>query len=232
MAKIRIYQPQQFCIDEDIILNKRNTHYLKKVLRIQHNAIITLFNGDGYNYTSIITRIDTQITAKITNKQGNNCESDLDITLVQAIAKGDKMDFIIQKATELGVRKIIPIITQRTIYKPSNKDSKKITRWQEVAINSCEQCGRSVVPVVEDIISFSDLQLTGESFILDTTSCNLLKTYQKPIKPINIMIGPEGGFSEEELDNQYHKLSLGKRILRTETAGIAAIAGMLALWDC
>jgi 16S rRNA (uracil1498-N3)-methyltransferase len=230
MTKIRIYQNCILKTNEETLLNKRNSHYLTKVLRIKDNAEIIIFNGDGFNYFAQIVKVDNQIFAKITNKIKNYVESNLNITLIQAIGKGEKMDFVIQKAVELGVNKIIPITTTRTIYKTSKKNEKKVMRWQEVAINSCEQSGRSFVPKVEEIIKFENLALSGDVFILDTTTDKKIKQYKKP-ENINIIIGPEGGFTDEELNNNYNKLSLGKRILRTETAGIVAIASFLALWE-
>jgi 16S rRNA (uracil1498-N3)-methyltransferase len=230
MAKIRIYQENILNTSDEVFLNKRNSHYLTKVLRIKIGEKIILFNGDGFDYLAEIIQNDSKPIAKVIQKTINEVESSLNITLIQAIGKGEKMDFVIQKAVELGVKKIIPIITKRTIYKTSQKDLKKVARWQEVVINSCEQSGRSFVPIVENITKFADLKLTGESFILDTTTDKKIKQYQKSAD-INIIIGPEGGFSEFELQNDYNKLSLGKRILRTETAGIAAIASFLALWE-
>lgn len=234
MPKIRIYQNDILQVDDVVSLNKRNSHYLKKVLRIKQDEKIIMFNGDGYNYLAKIldaTHNNIQILAKL----ANDVESSIHITLVQAIGKGEKMDIVVQKAVELGVKKIIPIITQRTIYKSSNKDERKIMRWQEMAINSCEQCGRSVVPKIENITIFNELSLDGTTFMLDTSTHQTLKTYLKPETTINIVIGPEGGFTNEELDigitNNYHKLSLGKRILRTETAAIATLAGMFTLWE-
>lgn len=234
MPKIRIYQNDILQVDDVVSLNKRNSHYLKKVLRIKQDEKIIMFNGDGYNYLAKIldaTHNNIQILAKL----ANDVESSIHITLVQAIGKGEKMDIVVQKAVELGVKKIIPIITQRTIYKSSNKDERKIMRWQEMAINSCEQCGRSVVPKIENITIFNELSLDGTTFMLDTSTHQTLKTYPKPETTINIVIGPEGGFTNEELDigitNNYHKLSLGKRILRTETAAIATLAGMFTLWE-
>jgi 16S rRNA (uracil1498-N3)-methyltransferase len=230
MTKIRIYQENILNTGDEVFLNKRNSHYLTKVLRIKIGEKVIIFNGDGFDYLAEITQNDNKPIAKVIQKTINEVESSLNITLIQAIGKGEKMDFVIQKAVELGVKKIIPIITKRTIYKTSQKDLKKVARWQEVVINSCEQSGRSFVPIVENITKFADLKLTGESFILDTTTDKKIKHYQKSAD-INIIIGPEGGFSEFELQNDYNKLSLGKRILRTETAGIATIASFLALWE-
>jgi 16S rRNA (uracil1498-N3)-methyltransferase len=229
MAKIRIYQENILNTSDEVFLNKRNSHYLTKVLRIKIGEKIILFNGDGFDYLAEIIQNDSKPIAKVIQKTINEVESSLNITLIQAIGKGEKMDFVIQKAIELGVKKIVPIITKRTIYKTSQKDLKKVARWQEVVINSCEQSGRSFVPTVENITKFVDLKLTGESFMLDTTTDKKIKHYQKR-DDINIIIGPEGGFSEFELQNDYKKLSLGKIILRTETAGIAAISGFNALW--
>lgn len=231
MQKVRIYQKSIIITSENLTLNKRNFHYINKVLRLKINDIITIFNGDGFDYEAKIVQVSLEIIIEILNKNINNSESKIDITLIQAIGKGDKMDFIIQKAVELGVSKIIPIITKRTIFKlkDEQRQLKKVAKWQEIVINSCEQCGRSVVPKVTNIINFTDLKLGENTYILDPNAHKNLMSMQKSTK-INLIIGPEGGLDELELDNEYIKLSLGNRILRTETASIACLANIEMLW--
>ena len=141
------------------------------------------------------------------------------------------MDFIVQKATELGVNTIIPLISQRTIVKSSIRDKNKVIKWQDIAISASEQCGRSIVPKIMDFIRFNELDLNDtDTFILDPLAKKSLLHFNKT-KNINLIIGPEGGFDQNELNNNYKQLSLGKRILRTETAGIVCLANINLIWN-
>ena len=147
------------------------------------------------------------------------------------------MDYIIQKSVELGVKKITPILTERTEMKLDNsRKMKKYQHWQQIIINACEQCGRSWLPALEPIIDFQSLfvQLSTFTIILHPQKSVPLAQLKLPTKPVALLIGPEGGFSESELEiakqQGVYSASLGPRILRTETAGLAAIASMQTLW--
>jgi len=154
--------------------------------------------------------------------------------LVQAIAKNDNMDLIIQKAVELGVHQVTPIITERTIVKiATNQITKKIDHWQSIAINACCQCGRNIIPKVNPALVFNDFIKNNffNKFILSPT-IKFLKDGQKLqmdlAKEIILLIGPEGGFSNKEMElavqNQYLPINIGPRVLRTETASLVALS--------
>lgn len=235
MIKIRLYQEDIFILNDIFKLNTRNSHYLIKVLRAKINDKIILFNGDNNNYQAKINKINKYVIVEIIQKTKNLLESKLNIILIQAIGKNDKMDLVVQKATELGVKEIIPLISDRVIVNLKNKQQKKLDHWQQIAIASCEQSGRSIVPTINKIITFNELfkQNIQNIFILNPTSLKSLFEY-KAVNNCAIIVGPEGGFTDNELKrtiaNNYQHLSLGKRILRTETAALVCLANMQLLW--
>ncbi|SFV52946.1 Ribosomal RNA small subunit methyltransferase E [hydrothermal vent metagenome] len=233
MKRVRVYQNNLLIVGESIELNKDNQKYLKKVLRLKNGFELVVFNGDGFDYQAILE--NTQLN--IISSNINNNELTTNITLVQSIAKHDKMDFIIQKAVELGIKKITPIITKRVIVKLDEK--KKLNRqlhWQKVAISATEQCGRSIVPKIDFPISFNEYlkNNTTNSFVLHHLAKKTLQEY--PITTdINIVIGPEGGLTDDEIEqlekNNHQALLLGKTVLRTETASISAVSLLSLLWQ-
>ncbi|QRN41432.1 MAG: 16S rRNA (uracil(1498)-N(3))-methyltransferase [Neisseriaceae bacterium] len=207
------------------------------VLRLRTEDTIQLFNGDGYHYDARIHVIDrNNIDAHIYAKTYANNESNLKIGLIQCFSTSQKMDFVIQKSVELGVNEIYPVISKRTNAKfILEKNKNKIQRWNEIIYAACEQSGRAVIPLLHPI---SDLTSTLES--ITTKNKFILHTKREPNATYNfipdknnlvvIAIGPEGGFSEQELvhakENHFIPYSLGPRILRTETAPIAAISSL------
>jgi 16S rRNA (uracil1498-N3)-methyltransferase len=219
-------------VGENVFLDKNNQKYLKKVLRLKNGFQLVIFNGDGFDYQAELQNDELQVLSL--TKNGN--ELNTKITLVQGIAKNDKMDFIIQKAIELGVMKIIPIITERTVVKLDEK--KKINRqahWQKIAISATEQCGRSIVPEVVLPISLNEYIQNNKisGFVLHHRGDKTLLDY-KVEKEINVLIGPEGGLSgieiQEAIQNNHQALLLGKTVLRTETASLCALSQLALLW--
>jgi 16S rRNA (uracil1498-N3)-methyltransferase len=234
MRKIRLYQQDNFNTKK-IILNSRNYHYLTKVLRFKLGEII-LFNGDGYDYIVDVTREKNNLIAQVKNKVKNNNESRLCTTLIQGIAKSDKMDYIIQKATELGVNRIMPIITSRVVVKLNEKKVlKKQEHWQEVAVNAAEQCERAVVPIIDEIKMLNNVisENFNDAFVLHHKADKNLTNYQIQDE-VAILVGPEGGLSADEIhlaiSNNFKPLLLGSRVLRTETASLVALANLQLLF--
>lgn len=239
MRKHRFFVATELSINDQLELDADTSHYISRVLRLNTEQIIYLFNNSGYEFTANIINISrNNVTVNIINSATNNLESPLKINLAQVIAKGEKMDLVIQKATELGVSCLVPLYSERT----QIKNTSKYDHWQKVAIAASCQSGRNYVPVIsapQNLTTWlENADHTSLKLILspDYTAQNL-KTLKNSSTEITLLIGPEGGFSLAEIDlavkHNFTAINLGPRILRTETAGIAAIAILQALYgDC
>jgi len=236
MKKIRLYQNTVFKVGDKVSLEKNNEHHLLKVLRFPVGKTITLFNGDGFDYQAIVISTKKTYEVEVLLKQKNESESSLDLTLAQGIAKGEKMDFLIQKAVELGVTRIIPIQTEHCVVRLKwDKVAKRIDHWQKIAYHACGQSVRSVIVNISLPQTLTELlnKPNHNGFVLHHRATENLQTMEKPSKA-TILIGPEGGLSDAEIKQAtnagFQPLLLGKRILRTETASLVAIANMQLLW--
>jgi len=236
MKTIRLYQNTPFTEGKTAELNSDNSHHLNKVLRFPVGKNITVFNGDGFDYKALVQDAKKTTSLKIISKARNNSESTLDLTLAQGIAKGEKMDFLIQKAVELGVTRIIPMKLERCVVRlRDEKVQKKIDHWQKIANHACEQSGRSVTVSVSDPVSLEVLleEKGHNGFVLHHRAEIGLSQVQETSNA-TILIGPEGGLTEKEVSDSefagYQSVHIGKRVLRTETASLAAIANMQLLW--
>ncbi len=210
-------------------------HYLATVLRCKAGDDIVIFDGKGASYRALIKSITRkEVFATIDVALKEDTESPLHIILVQGLLKGEKMDLVIQKTTELGVKEILPVITARS----QVRATKKTTRWRKIAEDAARQCGRSVIPAVHEPLELDGF-LTGTGTIEGLIfweekglplkdACRKLSSADRPIidSHLYLLIGPEGGFTKEEVQAAESKgllvASLGTRILRTETAAIAA----------
>ncbi len=236
MKKIRLYQNTVFNVGDKVSLEKNNEHHLLKVLRFPVGNNIILFNGDGFDYQAIVISTKKTYEVEVLSQQKNESESSLDLTLAQGIVKGEKMDFLIQKAVELGVTRIIPIQTERCVVRlKTDKVAKRIDHWQKIANHACGQSGRSVIVNVSLPKTLTELlnKPNHNGFVLHHRATESLQTMEKSSKA-TILIGPEGGLSYVEIKQAtqagFQPLLLGKRILRTETASLVAIANMQLLW--
>ena len=236
MKTIRLYQNTPFTEGKTAELDSGNSHHLNKVLRFPVGKNITVFNGDGFDYTALVQDSKKTTSLKVISKARNNTESKLDLTLAQGIAKGEKMDFLIQKAVELGVTRIIPMKLERCVVRLSDeKVQKKIDHWQKIANHACEQSGRSVIVSLSDPLSLEELleETNHNGFVLHHRAKISLSQLKETSKA-TILIGPEGGLTEKEVSDSevagYQSILIGKRVLRTETASLAAIANMQLLW--
>jgi 16S rRNA (uracil1498-N3)-methyltransferase len=243
MRVIRVYHPDPIQMHRDILLGKAATHHLVNVLRIKAKQNICLFNGDGKNYLGHITKVDKRaISVKVTDVSENHSESPLQIRLVQAVSRGDKMDYTLQKAIELGVTEICPVVSERCgVRLSAERWAKKEVHWQHIIISACEQSGRSTIPTMHPVCSLEDYM---ENFDKDgfphialspRGSEKLTELSLSNQKHIGIFIGPEGGFSdaeEKQLSSlPYSKtISFGPRILRTETAGLAILSAIQTIY--
>ena len=236
MKTIRLYQNTPFTEGKTAELDSDNSHHLSKVLRFPVGKNITVFNGDGFDYKALVQGAKKTTSLKIISRERNNSESKLDLTLAQGIAKGEKMDFLIQKAVELGVTRIIPMKLERCVVRlREEKVQKKIDHWQKIANHACEQSGRSVIVSVSDPVSLEGLleEKGHNGFVLHHRAQIGLSQVQETSNA-TILIGPEGGLTEKEVSDSefagYQSVHIGKRVLRTETASLAAIANMQLLW--
>jgi len=240
MALTRIYQNMDLNSQQPIELDKNAAHHLSRVLRIKNNQQVILFNGDGYNYLSAIHIDRKKVFANILDKQQNYTRSNIDISLLQGISKGERMDLAIQKAVELGVEKIIPIICQHTVVNlKADRAEKKLRHWNGIVIHACEQSGRSTLPLIDEIMNFSDaissLSQQDLNVTLDPYAQQVFSSLQGSESTcFNLLIGPEGGLSKDEVKQTqqigFQAVQLGPRILRTETAALAAITAIQTLW--
>ena len=206
------------------------------VLRLNAGDSITLFNGTGNDFAATLQTIGKRhAECHIHAQRQPENESPLAITLVQAISSGERMDFTLQKSVELGVRAIQPIISERCVVRLSGERAdKRVQRWQDIVIAACEQSGRSIVPTVQPIVSFSDYlrQMPPElHLMMSLRRATTLRDITPAPQTLRLMIGPEGGWTPAEeqaaLAAGVQTITLGKRVLRTETAAMAA---MQVLW--
>jgi len=240
MRTTRLYYPETLTCGTSIELGKTASAHLVRVLRAREGYPVILFNGNGFQYNGeLIDASPQKSRIKILSEQAVNRESPLKITLIQGIARNDRMELCLQKATELGVYRIIPVICNRSNLK-LNKDrmQKKLTHWQNVISSACEQSGRNFIPHIEPPQNLADyISITDESsynFFLHPQTNDTLKSFQQqlktPITTVSILIGPEGGLNNDEVqqltDRRWRGIKMGPRILRTETAGPAAITAL------
>jgi 16S rRNA (uracil1498-N3)-methyltransferase len=234
----RIYTEQPLKQESQIKLDGQQAHYLSKVLRLKANADLILFNGDGHEYKSLITEIDKHsITLEIAGATLANSESPLHSILGLGLSRGERMDIAIQKSTELGVTEIVPLFTEFSEVKlQGERLQKKLMHWQQIAISACEQSGRNLPPKVHPPQTFSSWcsNLDCELKIIFEPGADQALPREKKIAQVALLVGPEGGFSKQELtiaaNNGFSAVRLGPRILRTETAPIAALTSLQLLW--
>ena len=230
--------------EKSILITGSDVNHIKNVLRMKKGQKIRISDASGHGYFCNITDISQEcVTSEIIEKDEFGTELSNRIYLFQGLPKGDKMELIIQKAVELGVYEIIPVAMKNCVVKLDDKKaSKKIDRWQSIAESAAKQSKRTLIPDIDSVMSFKNaLEWTNELDLrivpyenergMDATReiIGSIKAGQS----VGIMIGPEGGFSDEEIqlvnnlqeeNNSIHKISLGRRILRTETAGMATLS--------
>ena len=241
MSNLRFYSPENLQIAATVKLSDNASIHATRVMRLNVGDALTLFCGDGFDYDCELISIkksETLATVKSSQKIEN--ESNLNITLLQGISAGDRMDIALQKAVELGIAKIIPIKTERSVVKlDEEKAKKRVEHWQNIVIAACEQSGRAVIPQVEAPISLALWLATNATnkairITLDPLADKKLTDLAKPTGEIQLLVGAEGGLSTNEIgfaaQHGFAGARLGKRILRTETAPLAAISAMQTLW--
>lgn len=237
-------EPSDIC-GEEIRFNREQSHHMGKVLRLAPGEEISACTGDGKLYLAVLDRFEKDcVTAKITEISDNLQETAIPIRLYQGMPKADKLELIIQKCTELGVSAIIPVETGRSIvHLDGGKAEKKLERWQKIAQEASQQSKRVTIPTVGPYMNWKqmlqELQNASQELTVvlweDESTLRLKEVLQQvkaeDVKAINLIVGPEGGLSEQEVtqlrDAGAVSASLGRRILRTETAGLAAVSMIL-----
>ena len=210
------------------------------VLRVKNTEEIVLFNGNGKAYPALPEVLEKRrASVRILREETTDNESPLNITLVQAVSAAERMDFTLQKSVELGVAEIRPIISERCVVRLSGERAeKRVARWQEIVVSACEQSGRNIVPKVLPLTTYAQAlqQLPQETakLLMSLNRAQKLSDVRPQSGKVVFMVGPEGGWTEKEeqqaFDAGFQSVTLGKRVLRTETASLAAIAAMQTLW--
>ncbi len=236
MRTVRHYVDLPLAVDALLTLPEAAMAHLVRVLRLKAGDECVLFNGDGFDYAARMVSIGKKSAqAQITMRRAVDNESPLRITLAQGIARGEKMDLILQKATELGVAAIIPVMAERTEVKlDAERTEKRMAHWRSVIASACEQSGRARLPGLSAPTALNDaargIASDALRLTLDPTGDVSLATVQVTTGAVVVAIGPEGGWSPRDRDTLsaagFTGLRLGPRILRTETAGLAAIAAL------
>lgn len=238
MRIVRIYQPGQYTIGDTIELCAAAGQHVGVVLRMQPDELLTLFCGDNREFQATIVSVHKKKVIVIIQAEHHlSRESPRSIHLAQAISKGERMELVIQKAVELGVTNITPLLTAHCVVRlDAERLAKKHAQWQAIAIAACEQSGRNQLPIIHPACSLEryvqQCQATTK-FILHPNSEKSWRDYTFPKGDIAILIGPEGGLSDVEIDiatsMQFQSMSLGPRILRIETAAITALGVLQAI---
>jgi len=240
MKKIRLYYPENYQPGASFELSGDAFQHAVKVLRCRLGDVLELFDGKGRVALAELTTIEKRrAEIMIGECLTVNTESSLHSVLVQAVSKGERMDWVLQKATELGVTIIQPVISERcNVHLDKTRWQKRLLHWQRVIISACEQCGRNHLPELNPVIDLSQFiqeKPQKQSFILQPKLGSTMHQLEiDSTKSVSFIIGPEGGFSEREiaccLTAGVNGIKLGPRILRTETAGIAVLAIAQSLW--
>ena len=239
----RMYYSVDLQIGRKFTLPPSQAHHALHVLRLKKGDAVILFNGDGFEYAAVVVEANRdRFALDVTRRQAVDREAPFAVTLAQAVSSGERMDYTIQKAVELGVAAVQPLEARRSVVRLSaERAHKRVAHWQAVAIAACEQCGRNRVPPVLPLAQL-DAFLAGRAVdhdgarrvLLSPRSARGLRELDRPDGGIVMLAGPEGGFSPEEeraaVQSGFLPVRLGPRVLRTETVAVAALAAMQALW--
>ena len=241
MPRNRLYIAGRYSNGSRVKLDEDRARYLGRVLRLRAGSKLSVFDGEGREFAAEIERIGKSTATLIIGKPTSHAaESPLRVHLVQGISRGERMDFVVQKATELGVKRITPVLTDYGVVKlDAERASKRRNHWEKVAASACEQCGRARLPLVDTPLPLMNWfgarpESVDREIILRPGSKAALLDGERPATKVCLLIGPEGGFSAGEYENAevagFIPASLGARILRTETAAVAALALLQSRW--
>ena len=235
MRLTRVYVDEPLAAGRSCVIGGSAANHIARVLRLREDDALTLFDGRGGEYGARVAAFRKDaVQVEVQEHREIERESALDLTLAQGISRGERMDWVMQKATELGVRRIVPVLTERSVVKLDDRQSeKKLQHWRGIVVAACEQCGRNRVPEVTAPQSFY-----GAIRDADPASARLLLSPQASLRArdlprpshVVLLIGPEGGLADNEQEAAikagFKPVQLGPRILRTETAALAALAAL------
>ncbi len=224
---------------DKITLNEEQSRHIAKSLRMRKGDMLTLCAGDGTDYGCMIEEITKDsVTLTVCYEQASNTEPSIKVSLFQGVPKSDKMEDIIQKCVELGIYEITPVLTKRSVSRPDEKQAKKKqVRYNKIALEAAQQSGRGIVPKINDMVSFKNAVNSCDAdlkiIFYEGGGQSLKSLINDDIKTVAIFIGPEGGFEKDEVDAVLDiggiNATLGKRILRTQTAPVAALSAIMTL---
>ncbi len=241
MAVPRFFAPLDLAptdVGKTITLPDAAAHHATRVVRLAAGDTLTLFNGAGGEYRATLVTVDRKaVMARLDAFDPVGRESPLAVTLAQAVAANDAMDYAIRKAVELGVSAIAPLVTERSAPLPrGERADKRLDHWRQVVVAACEQCGRNRVPEVAPAQPLGEWLAAwhGTGVVLAPDGATTLAKLPAPTGPLALLVGPEGGLGAREIAvvtaRGFAPLRLGPRILRTETAGVAALALLQSAW--
>jgi 16S rRNA (uracil1498-N3)-methyltransferase len=227
----RIYTPQAIRVGQTLQLEPLASQHVLRVLRLRLDEVVIVFNGEGGEYRGLLAESQKNAAViKITQFEDANRESSLAIHLIQGISRRERMDYVIQKSTELGVKSITPLFTERCMVKSSgDRLLKRQQHWQKVAIAAAEQSARCYIPTIKQAVKLTEClsHHHGGGFICHVDSSRTMNNFSTIKKEVTLLIGPEGGFTSLEIQSAkkmgFQSLCLGPRILRTETAPVVAM---------
>ncbi|MEO5573369.1 MAG: 16S rRNA (uracil(1498)-N(3))-methyltransferase [Gammaproteobacteria bacterium] len=239
MSIPRIYLPVALQTTASVPLAKQAAQHITRVLRMKPGAALIVFNGQGGEYAATLESEQRGMaTIKIGDSIARDAESKLSVQLAQGISRGERMDYAIQKAVELGVAQIVPLFTEFCVVNmKEERAEKRLAHWQGIAISACEQCGRTRVPEIlapRPLHEWLAQTQANLKLVFDPYSTQHLSQLEPPTGDISMLIGPEGGLSDAEtqaaIKSGFTAVQLGPRMLRTETAPVAALAAVQTLW--
>ncbi len=237
---MRFFVPPESIRGTQVYFSPEQSRQIARVLRLERGAAVFVFDNSGWVYTVRLEQVSSRAAwGTIVGREKGQADPPFHITLYQSLVKGERMDWVLQKGTEVGISEFIPIITARTVVRRREKRA----RWKRILIEATEQCGRSRVPTLQDVQMFphilQDLPTYDKVFLAHTSEDiprlrEVLREQGGPPKQVALLIGPEGGFTQEEVEAAHGHTAtivhLGPRILRAETAGVIAAAILMHYW--
>lgn len=234
----RFYEAQALAEGLEIDLSDNVVQHVSRALRMKAGEEIILFNGDTFDYKVMLTQVEKRVAKGIVKEtQISQSESPLKVSIGQSLSRGERMDFAVQKSTEMGVQHITPLFSERCEVKlPKERQEKRINHWKQIAISACEQCGRTSppdIPPPSSLENWLSSQQAELKLVLHHHSEQPLQEIAQPCS-VALLIGPEGGLTEDEVELAvsygFKPLALGPRVMRTETAPVAALTLLNYLW--
>ncbi|MCA9931043.1 MAG: 16S rRNA (uracil(1498)-N(3))-methyltransferase [Anaerolineales bacterium] len=243
MHRFFIPHPTGYEVDQQLTFPNETAHQLVHVLRLRAGNRVVVLDDAGGLYEVTLTAVSRhRVTGQILTRRPARGEPSVKITLYQSLTRREKFEWVLQKGTEVGVVRFVPIVTQRSLVQETAVKPQKLARWQKIATEAAEQSHRGMVPTVSQPLLFQDALQAAQQHdlrliasVTESESLHLLLSRHSNIRQIGLFIGPEGGFSEDEVENGRHHnaipISLGSRVLRTETAAIVACANIIFQCD-